>query len=63
MLELFEATQEEIAAAFAKWETEYRQAPDGFYTAEETAAMEVAPLAERQAITFLAYLRSVKGGN
>lgn len=58
-----QATQEEIAAAFARWESEFRACPADFFTAEETAAMEVGTLAQRCAITFLAHLRAVKGGN
>ena len=43
--------------AFEEWETAFRAAPDDFYTAEESAAMEVADVSEGRAIHFLALLR------
>ena len=51
-LTLAQATQ-----AFTDWETDYRANPDGFYTKEETAAMEVASVSEARAIHFMALLR------
>lgn len=46
-------------AAFALWEQRYREEPEGFLTAEETAAMEVATTAEGRAIYFGALLREL----
>lgn len=63
VLNLVVASTEELAAAFALWETEYRQNPEGFFTAEEVAAMELADVGTRQAICLQAYLRQVKATN
>ena len=46
-----------VQQAFEEWETAFRSAPDGFYTAGETAAMEVATVGEGRAIHFMALLR------
>lgn len=50
-------TPEQVTQAFVDWETDYRANPDNFYTAAESAAMEVATLSEARAIHFLALLR------
>lgn len=55
-LSLAQATQ-----AFADWESDYRANPGIFYTAEETAAMEVASVSEARAIHFMALLRQRQG--
>lgn len=55
-----ELTDEELTGIFDAWEKEYRANPDGFLTHEECQAMETATLAERQAITFKAYLRQIR---
>lgn len=54
------ATTEELAAAFALWETEFREAPEGFYTPEEVAALKVADVSQARAIALQAYLRKVQ---
>jgi hypothetical protein len=46
-------------AAFENWENDFRANPSGFYTAEETAAMEVATISESRGIHFLALLRDL----
>lgn len=51
-------TKEAIAAAFDEWETSYRKDPKAFMTAEEQAAIEVAPLSEARAIYLCALLRA-----
>lgn len=51
-------TIESAAKAFEAWEIRYRENPTGFLTTEEVARMEVATVAERSAIYFLA-LREV----
>lgn len=48
-------------AAFENWENNFRANPEGFYTADETAAMEVATLSEGRGIHFLALLRDLPG--
>lgn len=45
-------------AAFAAWETNFRDKPTDFLTAEEVAAMAVANTAQSSAIYFLALLRA-----
>lgn len=55
-------TDEELVQAFALWENEFRETPEGFYTPEEAAALEVATLSEGRAITLKAYLRKVREG-
>jgi hypothetical protein len=50
-------TLESLTQAFADWETNFRANPDNFMTADEVAAMAVAPLAEQSAIYFMALLR------
>jgi hypothetical protein len=50
------------AQAFELWENEFRATPEGFYTPEEAAAMEVASLAESRAIALFAYLRQGAAG-
>jgi hypothetical protein len=52
-------TQLSATQAFEIWETAYRADPAGFYTAEETAAMEVATVSEERAIHLIALLRQV----
>ena len=52
-------TREEVKQVFEKWEADFRESPDGFLNAEETAAMEVADLSEQRAIHFMALLRSL----
>ena len=51
-------TLELATQAFEAWETAFRQNPDQFYSAEDWAAMEVATVAQKQAIHFLALLRN-----
>lgn len=51
-------TLSRYAAAFELWEDEFRADPSTFLTAEEIAAMEVAPLAVQRAMTFVGYLRA-----
>lgn len=51
--------EDQLTAAFEKWENEYRDSPADFLTAEETAAMEVATVSRARAIYFLALLRTV----
>ena len=58
---MMQATHAELVAAFDAWENEFRANPDGFYTADEVAALEVASLSESRAIAFTAYLRQVRG--
>ena len=53
-------TEASAAAAFAEWETAYRQSPSDFLTAEEVLRMAVADVSTRSAIYFMALLR--KGG-
>jgi hypothetical protein len=48
------------AQAFENWEKDFRADPAGFYTADETARMEVADVSTARAIHFMALLR--KGG-
>ena len=56
-------TVESATQAFDIWETRYRESPSDFLTADEVARMEVATVAERSAIYFLALLREpVQGG-
>ncbi len=50
-------TEATAAQAFEAWETAYRANPDGFYTPDETARMEVADVSTARAIHFLALLR------
>lgn len=51
--------EDKLTAAFEKWENEFRDAPDGFLTPEECAAMEVASVSRSRAIYFAALLRTV----
>lgn len=51
-------TIEAATKAFEDWENAYRANPDGFYTAEETAVLDVASVSEGRAIHFLALLRN-----
>lgn len=53
-------TDEELTEAFSRWETDYREKPEGFYTPEEVAAIEVATLSEGRVITLKAYLREIR---
>lgn len=55
-------TLAQATKAFTDWETDYRADPASFYTAEETAAMEVADVSEARAIHFMALLRQRQGG-
>jgi len=51
-------TKAQATAAFEAWERDYRANPDSsFFTPEEAARMEVAPLSEQRAIHFMALLR------
>ncbi len=52
-------TKAQATAAFEAWERDYRANPDSFFTPEEAARMEVAPLSEQRAIHFMALLRQV----
>ena len=51
-------TLESATKAFEAWETAFRANPEGFYTAEEVASLEVATVSQARAIHFLALLRS-----
>lgn len=53
---------EELVEAFSRWENDYREKLEGFYTPEEAAALEVATLSEGRAIALKAYLREVRAG-
>ena len=55
-------THQELTEAFSRWENDYREKPEGFYTPEEAAALEVATLSEGRAIALKAYLREVRAG-
>lgn len=44
---------------FEKWNAEYRENVEDFLTQEECDRMEVADLAEQQAIMFHAYMRQI----
>lgn len=60
-------TDEELIEAFSRWENDYREKPEGFYTPEEVAALEVAALevatlSEGRAIALKAYLREIRAG-
>jgi hypothetical protein len=50
-------TEATAAKAFEAWETDSRERPEGFYTSEEIARMEVAELSTLNAIHFMALLR------
>lgn len=50
--------RETFKLAFEDWENAYRTHPETFYTAEETAAMDVASLSEARAIHMIALLRA-----
>jgi hypothetical protein len=50
-------TLERANSAFEAWENDYRAKPETFYTAEDTAAMEVATVSEARGIHFMALLR------
>lgn len=49
-----------ITEAFEVWEKDFRDNPSNFYTAAESAAMEVATISEARAIHFIALLRKVE---
>jgi len=50
-------TLERATSAFEAWENDFRAEPETFYTAEDTAAMEVATVSEARGIHFMALLR------
>lgn len=53
-------TLAEVRAAFEIWEKDFRAQPEGFYTPDEVAAMEIGELSDQRAIHFLALLRNLK---
>jgi hypothetical protein len=50
-------TLDRATSAFEAWENDFRANPETFYTAEDTAAMEVATVSEARGIHFMALLR------
>ena len=57
------ATLQEIAAAFARWETDTSTNKADLFTPEELEELKTAGHHQRQAMHLLAHLRAVKGGN
>ncbi len=55
------ADRKAIAEAFALWEKEYREDPDGFMEAEMRMGIETDDYGERCAATFMRYMERVTG--
>lgn len=49
-------TLEDFAIAFEKWENDYRVSPSNYYTAEQTATMQVSDVSANRAMHFMALL-------
>lgn len=58
-MKVYEVTQEALAAAFTKWETEHRTDPSKFMTAAQCRSQDAKTYGERCAIELLHHLKEL----